>query len=415
MAHVIVVGGGVIGALSAYYLNRDGWTVTIIDRGKFGGACSHGNCGYVCPSHVLPLAAPGALSSTLKTLFQKNSPLKVRAGAVLQNLGWFLGFARKCNEASMLHAAVGIDALLKSSRTLYSQLIAYEQLNCEWDETGLLFAFHHHKSFEHHAEVDKLLTDRFGVIAKRIEGKELEHREPALKPGTVAGAYLYRNDAQLRPDRLMAELRRVLQSRGVQFVEKESVVDFKSTGQTLTSVRTDRGEYACDAAIVAAGAWTPQLKQLLGRRIPIVPGKGYSLTTDRPTLSPTVPMIFEDHRVAISPFRSGFRVGSTMEFGGYDESLNRNRLKLLTDAAEFYLKEALGGGVREEWTGFRPMVYDGLPLIGRVATAGNVIVAAGHGMLGLSMATGTGKLVAELLGNRTPHINAVPYSPARFN
>src|SRR5262245_36421362 len=98
---VIVVGGGVIGACSAYYLAKAGFRVTLLDRGTVGGACSHANCGYVCPSHVLPLAAPGAVWSTLKTLFRRNSPLKVRPGVVLRNPGWFLGFARRCNRRDM--------------------------------------------------------------------------------------------------------------------------------------------------------------------------------------------------------------------------------------------------------------------------------------------------------------------------
>src|SRR5437773_1853527 len=135
---VVVVGGGVIGAACAYYLAKAGRSVTVIDQGGFGAGCSHANCGFVCPSHVLPLAAPGALWSTLETLFRKNSPFKVRLGVVLQNPGWFLRFARRCTERHMLAAGGAVCCLLTSSRALYDELIRAEGIDCEWESKGLL-------------------------------------------------------------------------------------------------------------------------------------------------------------------------------------------------------------------------------------------------------------------------------------
>ena len=157
--------------------------------------------------------------------------------------------------------------------------------------------------------------------------------------------------------------------------------------------------------MVATGAWTPLLNRELGCRVPIQPGKGYSITMPRPALCPTFPLIFEEHRVAVTPFASGYRLGSTMEFAGYDDSLNRSRLAILTDAAKLYLKDPLAEPVEEEWWGWRPMTFDGLPVIDRAPAASNVLIAAGHNMLGLSMATATGKLVAELLAGAKPHID----------
>jgi D-amino-acid dehydrogenase len=145
-------------------------------------------------------------------------------------------------------------------------------------------------------------------------------------------------------------------------------------------------------------------------KLPIIPGKGYSITLPRPTNCPTYPLIFEEHRVAVSPFRTGFRIGSTMEFAGYDATLNRDRLKLLTDAAAEYLADpGEPTAATEEWWGWRPMTASGLPVIDRSPRLGNVLVAAGHGMLGLSMAPATGKLVAELLVGQLPHVSPEPY------
>ncbi|MEO2091562.1 MAG: FAD-dependent oxidoreductase [Gemmataceae bacterium] len=141
MRSVVIVGGGVVGCLSAYHLVKAGWRVTVVDRGTVGGGCSHGNCGYVCPSHVLPLAVPGAVWATTKTLFARNSPLKVRVGYALSHLGWFLGFARRCNRTDMLASAAGIQVLLNSSRKLFDDLLEDEKLDVEWDTHGLLFVF----------------------------------------------------------------------------------------------------------------------------------------------------------------------------------------------------------------------------------------------------------------------------------
>jgi D-amino-acid dehydrogenase len=134
----------------------------------------------------------------------------------------------------------------------------------------------------------------------------------------------------------------------------------------------------------------------------------------RPTICPTVPLIFEEHRVAVTPFRSGYRIGSTMEFAGYDETMNRSRLALLRDAAKAYLRDPIAEPVQEEWWGWRPMTYDGLPIIDRSPIMRNVLIAAGHNMLGLSMATATGKLVSEILGEAAPHIDPAPYRLDRF-
>jgi D-amino-acid dehydrogenase len=415
MPTVVIVGGGVVGCLSAYHLVKRGWTVTVLDRGTIGGGCSHGNCGYVCPSHVLPLAVPGAVWATAKTLFARNSPLKVRFGYALAHLGWFLGFARRCNKSDMLSAAVGIQALLNSSRSLFDALLADEKLDLEWDTHGLLFVFQSKAAFDHYAETDHLLSERFHMPATRWTADELLANEPTLKPDSVSGGYLYQSDAQLRPDVLMRGLRERLSGYGVTFVERCTVTGIVKENGKAKAVATSQGEFPADTFVIATGAWTPQLNRELGTKVPVIPGKGYSITVPRPAACPTYPMIFEEHRVAVSPFRTGFRVGSTMEFAGYDDTMNGDRLKLLTAGAAAYLKEPIvPGSDAEEWWGWRPMTPDGKPVIDRTPAMSNVVVAAGHGMLGLSMATGTGKLVAEMLTGEPPHVDPGHYSFKRF-
>ncbi|HEX3150595.1 MAG TPA: FAD-dependent oxidoreductase [Gemmataceae bacterium] len=410
--HVIVIGAGVIGAACAHYLTESGWRVTIIDRGRFGAGCSHANCGYVCPSHVLPLPGPGAVSSALKTMMRRNSPMRVRPWKSLSLMRWLLAFARRCNRQDMLQGGRGIQPLLTTSRALYEGLVR-DGIECEWEARGLLFVFQSHAGMEHYKATDELLRTEFGVPATPLAGVALRELEPTLKPG-LGGGWLYETDAHLRPDRLMKSWRALLKSRGVIIRENCAMKAFVRDGGQAKAASTADGELSADAFVLAAGAWSPLLNDRLGCRLPIQPGKGYSMTTARPANCPKIPMIFEEHRVAVTPMQSGYRLGSMMEFVGYDDSVSPKRIEYLKQAASLYLAEPVGKPVQETWSGWRPMTPDGLPVIGRSPALSNVMIAAGHNMLGLSMAPGTGKLVAEIMDGRATHIDPGPFSPGRF-
>jgi D-amino-acid dehydrogenase len=410
---VLVVGGGVIGAACAHYLCRSGWQVTIVDQGGFGKGCSHANCGFVCPSHVLPLAAPGAVKDGLKALFQSEGPLSIKPRFDPALWSWLYHFARRCNQRDMLEAGRAIHALLNSSRSLYQQLMDEEPFDCEWQTRGLLFVFLTRKGMDHYGHTEKLVREAFNIVPKHFDGDALTSLEPALKPG-LAGGWLYEGDAHLRPDRLMASWRRILESRGVTVHENCPVKSVVHEHRRARAVVTSEGEMTADAFVLATGALTPLLNRHLGCCVPIQPGKGYSITMPRPAQCPSRPLLFDEHRVAVTPMQSGYRLGSTMEFAGYDSSLNRRRLQLLRDAARHYLREPYTEPVEEEWFGWRPMTYDGKPIIDRSPVMTNVLIAAGHNMLGLSMAPATGKLVAEILDGEAPHIDPAPYSLRRF-
>ncbi len=411
---VVVVGGGVVGAACAYYLRESGAEVTLIDRGEFGRACSHGNCGYISPSHILPLCQPGALTRTLKTMFTKNSPVYLKPRFDLQLWSWMWRFARRCNQRDMLETGYALHALLSSSRQLYGDLFDTQQLtDCDWQTLGLLFVFLTKRHFEHYHETDELLQREFGVGAKPFAGEALTTLEPALKPG-IAGAWLYACDAHLRPDKLMVAWRQALEHRNVTIHERCELQKIVTSGGKVTRLTTSQGELQADQVVLATGAWTPLMQAELGCPIPIQPGKGYSITMPRPARCPKYPMIFEEHRVAITPMQDAYRIGSTMEFAGYDATLNRDRLGILTAGAQHYLHTPTAQPVIEEWYGWRPMSCDGKPIIGRPTGLSNVCLATGHSMLGVSLATGTGKLVAELITGQTPHVDPLPYRVNRF-
>ena len=411
--HVAVLGGGVIGGMCAWYLSQAGFQVTIVDRERFGAACSHGNCGYICPSHVLPLCQPGAIKKTLREALSRSSPFKIRPRLSRDWLSWFWNFARSCNERDVLASATAIQAMLVSSLELYRALIAEEGIECEWQERGLLMVHDDRRGFEAFAAKDAFLREEFGVGATPYEGAALQELEPALTSRCV-GAWHYEDDCHVRPDKLLAGLRARLEARGVAFLESTEVDGFQKSTRAATALRAGAQRIEADHFVVATGARAPLLGRDLGFRVPIQPAKGYSITMSRPARMPRHPVIFEDTHVAITPMESGYRIGSTMEFVGYDTSIHPRRLGLLRLAAEEHLRDPFGEELQEEWYGWRPMTWDGKPIIGRSPALENVWIAAGHGMLGLSMAAGTGKLIADLVAGAEPLIDPNPYAVARF-
>jgi len=410
---VVVIGGGVIGAMCAWNLSQSGCQVTVVDREKYGAACSHGNCGYVSPSHVFPLCQPGALKKTFKGMLKSNSPFAVKPRLEMGFASWFWNFARRCNHRDMMSAGTARHALLQSSKQLYQELIANENIECEWQEVGLLFVFDDAKSFSDYGKTDSLLREEFGVAATPYDGKQLVELEPAIKPG-FGGAWHYEGDCHMRPDKLLTQLREKMESRGVKFIEDFPVQQFVRENGLARTVLGNGDSIEADHFVVATGAMTPFLNQHLGVSVPIEPGKGYSLTMPKPDRMPKIPIIFEDSHVAITPMASKYRIGSTMEFVGYDTSINPQRLALLKTAAEKYLYEPHCEPIEEEWFGWRPMTWDGKPIIDQSPAMQNVWIAAGHNMLGLSMATGTGRLIKELMLQETPHIAPAPFSVKRF-
>jgi D-amino-acid dehydrogenase len=409
----VVIGGGIVGTACAYFLAKGDWRVTVIDRGPFGAGSSWGNCGLVCPSHVLPLAEPGAIRRTIPALFQKNAPFAIRPRLDPALWSWLLHFARRCNDHDMKEAGKGIQALLESSMELYRSIVEREALDCEWESRGLLFAYRSAEELDAYAGTDRLLRESFHCPARRLDGPALIELEPALRPG-LAGGWYYEDDAHVRPDRLLQSWRRVLEASGVEIREGCALRGFLGPAGRASAVATEQGEIPAEAFVVATGAWTPFLNRDLGCRIPIQPGKGYSLTMRRPKTCPAIPIIFPETRVVATPFQSGYRLGSTMEFAGYDTSIDPKRIQLLRDGAAPYLLEPYDEPIEEPWYGWRPMTYDGLPIIDRSPIRENVLIAAGHNMLGLSMAPATGKLVAELLDGHQPHIDPAPYRAGRF-
>ncbi len=409
---VLVLGGGVIGLACAQALQERGVPVRLLERAILGSATSRGNCGTLTPSHALPLAAPGMVGTALRWMLSPDAPFYVRPRVDPPLWSWLLRFARRCDAATFRAAIAPKAALLATSQSLLDDLVRRRGLDCGHARDGLVYAYRDPALLERSARDHALLADH-GIAVERLDADALLAFEPALKPGVAGGLY-FPGDGHLRPERYAAELGRVARADGAVIEEGAEVVDLAPVDGGWRAQLADGGVREARRVLLATGPWAARMAARLGRRWPIQPGKGYSITYDRPTLAPRRPLVLKDRSVCVTAWADGFRLGSTMEFSGYDDRLNRRRLDALERGAAEALREPVGPAKREEWFGWRPMTWDDLPLLGAVPGASGLWVAAGHGMMGVSMSAATGRLVADLLTGVAPPIDPAPYRPGRF-
>ena len=409
---VLILGGGIIGLACAYYLLKSGRGVTILEQNTLASGSSHGNCGTITPSHAPPLSQPGMVGKALKWMLMPDAPFRVAPRLDFELFGWMLQFAWRCNWNDYHRLARAKGPLLVRSRALLGDLVRDENLACEFEESGTLYVHRDPVAFDESADLPKTLAD-CGISMQRIDAARCRAMEPALND-SIVGGYWNPGDARLRPDRYAAELARVVRALGADIRESTAITGFRRGRERIDAVLTDRGEFTADEIIFALGSWSPRLGRQLDLRIPIQPGKGYSITYTRPSRAPRIPLTLKERSVCVTSWDSGYRLGSTMEFAGYDSSLNRARLDALRRGAAEYLVEPEGPAVVEEWYGWRPMTYDDLPIIGRTSKWKNLTLATGHSMLGVTMSAATGELVAQLFAGGETALDAATFSPTRF-
>lgn len=410
---VLILGGGVIGLACALYLLKAGASVRVLEQGTPGCGSSHGNCGTITPSHAPPLAMPGMVGVALRSIFHADAPLYLNPRMDGPRLRWLLGFARRCNWRDFHAATQARLAILQRSRRLLGELVRDEKLACEFSEQGTLYVYRTTRLQKLDEKEHTPLLERLGIETQPLSGEQVEAMEPALKPGVVGGL-MHPGDASLRPDRYVAELaRRVVELGGV--IESGACIGgFDTEGARIRGVKSSRGTFRAERIVMALGAWSPLLAKQLDLRLPMQPGKGYSLTYRRPALAPRHALTLREPSVCVTSWSDGYRLGSTMEFSGYREGLNHTRLDALRRGAAANLREPEGTELLEQWWGWRPMSVDEVPIIGSSKRWSNLWLATAHGMLGVSMAAATGELIASMLGGMPAEIDATVYAPGRF-
>ena len=411
---VLVIGAGAVGLATALALLEDGRRVRVVDAGRVGGGSSHGNCGTVTPSHAPPLAAPGMVLRALRMMLTPDAPLYVRPGIDVPLWRWLLRFAMRCNLRDWEASARAKASLLNDSRERLAQWIRDHGLDCGFRETGEDYVYRDARVFAH-GQGELALLRELGIDVEVIDGADYERQEPAVLPG-IAGAIRFSGDAALRPDRYVAELARVVRERGGVVEERREVRGLHDDPYALV-VDTSTGPVRAQAVVLATGAWSGRLARSVGvgwLRGVMQPGKGYSITYDMPPVVPRRPLVLRERSVCVTSWGDGYRLGSTMEFSGYDTTLNARRLAALERGAREYLRHPVGPRVVERWYGWRPMSCDDVPIIGRAPGRERLWLATGHGMMGIGMSSGSAQLLADLMAGRTPDIDPAPFAPARF-
>lgn len=410
---VIVVGGGIVGLSTAYYLQKEGHAVTVLDKAGMDSGASYVNAGYLTPSHIIPLAAPGKINQGLKYMFDSSSPFYMKPRLDPDFLRWAWYFKKSSTKAKVERAMPLIRDINLLSRELYDGLKASGDLgDFQYGDKGLLMVYKTEKARDHELEVMGKAVE-LGLGARELDKVQLAQIEPNVK-FDAEGAILYECDRHTTPPQIMANMLRHLKSCGVILKKGEEVLDIQVEGGKVAQVKTDKSSYSADEVVLAAGTWSSQLSKKLKLALPMEGGKGYRINVEAPT-GIGMPAILMEASMAVTPMDGFTRFAGTMEFSGINHNIKRERVEAIAKGAESYY---MGLKISEQdkanaQCGLRPVSPDGLPYIGRPKGFDNLIVATGHAMMGWSLGPATGKLVTELVGGGKLSMDLQAFDPSR--
>ena len=411
-----IVGGGAIGLCTAHYLRKLGADPVLIESSTLGSGCSLGNAGWVFPSKSTPLAAPGLTLKSLKWMLRRDSPLHIKPSALPRLIPWLMRFRSYCNHADQMRGIAAWVALNEVTMERYDELAA-DGVQFEYCESGLLMAF---RDFAEAAATRKEieLVAASGAVAVpsdcyELNEAELYEREPMLRPGFRVGLFLDEG-RHVRPESVMGGLGSSLRANGIEVHQGVAATGFRSEKQRVTAIVTSEGDLEVDAVVLAAGAHTGSLSRMLGCPIPLIAGKGYSVTIEQPTNQLRQPLLLGGDLIGLSPFKAALRFAGTMELSAVNSRMDAARVRSIRRQVSRALDipEASEGG--RAWMGMRPMVPDSLPVIGKLPSRENVYVNTGHQMSGITVAPSSGWALAGLMLEGKPGADLGAFSPARF-
>ncbi|MCU0341547.1 MAG: FAD-binding oxidoreductase [Spirosomaceae bacterium] len=414
MNSVTIIGGGVSGLFSAYYLQKAGCHVSIIEQGSFADGCSFGNAGMIVPSHIVPLAQPGMIAKGLRWMLRSTSPFYVKPRLSWDLARWGMLFWKHATEAHVQRSIPVLRDISLLSKQLFQDLAASGEVDFGWHERGLMMLYKNADT-EHEMAEEARLANRAGITANLLTAQAVQDLEPQVRVD-VRGAVYYPGDAHINPNLLIKNLIAHLRKNGVQIFENEEVVGFEKRQDQLATLHTSRQSLPLEELVVAAGAWSPVLTQKLGLSLPLQGGKGYSFMLKNVTQNIQIPAIMLEARATATPMGADLRFAGTLEVAGTDLSINMNRVRgIVQGIQQFYPEIEVQIPEKEQvWSGLRPCSPDGLPYIGRVKKYQNLTLATGHGMMGISLGPATGRLIADVLTAQPHSMDIKAFEPMRF-
>ena len=406
---VVIVGGGLVGLSSALFLTEAGADVTIVDSAALGSGAARGNAGFMCTAIVEPLPAPGAIGNALKSLRDPARALRILPKAIPRMAPWLLTFARNCTASRYQSGRAALADFNRNSSAVRDRLSS--QGAAVTLSRELLVPYHDVAKAEHHFKALQPMVDFGARIPDRVvDGDELRRIAPAITDHVRAGLVMP-GDRSIDPRRYVDSVIEILRTRGARFLEHTEITRVVSSDDRVRSIETSNGTVDGEEFVLAAGAGSRLLAKHFDLRLAVIPGQGYNVGL--PT-SPGLqqPVIFEEVHAVATPFDDRIRVGGTMEFGGDHPPFDARRVESIITSMRKFLD--LDWDERfDTWAGSRPMSADGLPFMGRPKRWRNVVVGAGHGMFGLTMAPPSGVAISELIMTGRSSTDISAFDPDR--
>jgi D-amino-acid dehydrogenase len=416
--HVVIIGSGAVGTVSAIECLRAGHRVTVVDPGQPGGeqASSYGNAGWLSSHSVIPPAEPGMWKKVPSFLLDPLGPLSIRWTYLPKVLPWLIRFLLGAlTTAQIERTAQAMRTLLVDAPKLHAGLAAEAGVPQLIERRGVLHVYPDRAAFAGDAR-SWAIRRKVGVAWLELSAEELRQREPHLHPRYTFGLVVEEAGHCRDPGGYVAALSELARARGATYRETRAT-GFRHEGGRLRAVVTEQGEIACDRAVVAAGARSKALAAALGDPLPLESERGYHVMIPDAAVGPRTPVMASDAKMIANFMNGGLRAAGQVEFAGLAAAPNWKRAEILRDHLLTMFPD-LGGSVSADrlrvWLGHRPSMPDGRPCIGPARATADVVYAFGHGHVGLVGSARTGRLVAQLVGGAEPEIPLAPFDPRRF-
>ena len=404
-----IIGAGIQGVCNGLFLLKKGYDVTLFDRDEPGNAASYGNAGHFSPYASVPLNRPDVLLDVPAMLMSTRGPLALKWNYMPKMIPWFYNFLKNCTEKKMMHTAKYMHQILDLSLPAYDELFDDIDVNGLIENKGILYVWNDQNLKSRKLEIK--IRDELGVKQKVLNKKEIHDLEPNLKPFYHGGVfYDYARHAR-DPKKILVKLFENFLSKGGKFL-KLNIQDLQfDDDKPVLGSETER--FTFDKIVIACGAFSKILTDKLSEKIPLDTERGYHVHFKGYDHLITRPVVYSNRGFGMSPMDQGLRVVGTVEFGGLNNPLSKNRIKNLILNAQ----EMLDGlpEHKDEWLGFRPTLPDFLPVIGQSKNYSNVFYCFGHHHLGWTLGAISGKIISKLVSNENTNLELSPYSSIRFN